>query len=61
MPQFLFLAVAGVIGWWGYRSFLREAERVSARVAEAKKEQDSGAQGTLVLDKETGEYRVRRD
>ncbi|EDQ32094.1 hypothetical protein HPDFL43_03254 [Hoeflea phototrophica DFL-43] len=60
MPQLLLLAAVGAIGWFGYKRFLAEAERVSARVREAEKETKSGAQGTLIEDPETGEYRLRK-
>jgi hypothetical protein len=60
MPQLLLLAAVGAIGWFGYKRFLAEAERVSARVRDAEKESKSGAQGTLIEDPETGEYRLRK-
>ncbi|WP_299867568.1 hypothetical protein [uncultured Hoeflea sp.] len=60
MPQLLLLAAVGAIGWFGYKRFLAEAERVSARVRDAEKETRSGAQGTLIEDPETGEYRLRK-
>ena len=58
MPQLLLLAGVVVVGVIGYRAFVREAERVSARVRRAEKEQQTGAVGTLVKDETTGEYRV---
>ena len=60
MPQLLFFAAAAVVGYIGYRAFVREAERVSARVRQAEKEAENQAQGTLVYDPESGEYRVRK-
>ncbi|TCD13439.1 NfeD family protein [Oricola cellulosilytica] len=60
MPQLLFFAAVTAVGVWGYRAFLKEAERVSARVRRAEKEDQTGAAGTLVEDKETGEYRVMK-
>lgn len=60
MVQLILLAAVGAIGWYGYRRFLAEAERVSARVREAEREAESGAQGTLIQDPKTGEYRVRK-
>ena len=59
VPQLLFLAAVAAVGVFGYRAFVKEAERVSARVRRAEKEQETGAIGTLVKDEETGEYRVR--
>ncbi|MEZ5810703.1 MAG: hypothetical protein R3D45_04735 [Rhizobiaceae bacterium] len=61
MPQLLILAAAGVVGWLGYRAFVREAERVHNRVRRAEEEARNRAHGTLVEDPETGEYRVRKD
>ncbi len=61
MPQLLVLAAAGVIGWFGYKAFLREADRVHKRVRRAEEEAENRAQGTLIQDPETGEYRVHRD
>ncbi|MBW3096969.1 hypothetical protein [Pseudohoeflea coraliihabitans] len=60
MPQFLLLATFGAVAWFGYKRFVAEAERVSTRVREAEKERQSGAQGTLIEDPRTGEYRVRK-
>jgi hypothetical protein len=51
----------GLAAWLGYRSFIREAERVTARVRRAEQEARTGATGTLVKDPETGEYRLERD
>lgn len=61
MPQLLFFAAAAVVGWLGYRAFLREAERVHKRVRRAEEETRNRAAGTLVEDPETGEYRLRKD
>lgn len=61
MPQLIFFAVVAVAGYAGYRSFVREAERVTARVQRAKKEAKTGSMGTLVKDPKTGEYRPARD
>ena len=35
MPQLVFFAVVGVAAYFGYRSFLREAERVTAKIKRA--------------------------
>lgn len=61
MPQLMFLIVLGVVGYIGYRAFLREAERVTARVRRQEQEVRNRAHGTLVKDPETGEYRLSRD
>ncbi|QND50695.1 hypothetical protein HB779_09735 [Phyllobacterium sp. 628] len=54
-------AIVGAAAYYGYRSFKKEAQRVSQRVREAEKEKQNSAQGTLVQDPETGEYRLRKD
>jgi len=61
VPQLIFFAVLGVAAWVGYRSFLREAERVTARARRAEAEQRAGSQGTLVKDPVTGEYHLTKD
>ena len=61
MQGLILLGVVGAIGWWGYKNFTKTAEKVSQRVREAEKEKRTGAQGTLIQDPETGEYRVKKD
>lgn len=61
MPQLIFFALVGVLAYFGYRSFLREAERVTSKVRRAEKQAATGATGTLVRDPETGEYRLAKD
>ena len=61
MPQIIFFAVLGVVAYVGYRSFVREAERVTAKARRAEAERRSGANGTLVKDPRTGEYHLMKD
>jgi len=61
VPQLLFFAAVAVVGYLGYRAFVREAEKVSARVRRAEREAKTKAVGTLVKDPVTGEYRPARD
>ncbi|MCT8998608.1 hypothetical protein [Chelativorans intermedius] len=61
MPQLIFFALIALAAWWGYRAFLREAERVTQRAERARKEAATGSMGTLVKDPETGEYRLAKD
>lgn len=61
MNGIILLGAVTFIGWLGYKSFVKQAEKVSARVREAEKERETGAQGTLIQDPETGEYRVKQD
>jgi membrane protein implicated in regulation of membrane protease activity len=61
MPQIIFFALVGVVAYIGYRSFVKEAVRVTAKVRRAEKQAATGANGTLVKDPKTGEYRVAKD
>ena len=61
MPQLIFFALIGVVGYVGYRSFLREAERITAKARRAEAEQRHDSQGTLVKDPDTGEYHLTKD
>lgn len=61
MPQLLIFAALGVVAYIGYRAFVREAERVTARARRAAAEQRTGSRGTLVKDPETGEYHLLKD
>jgi hypothetical protein len=61
MPQLILLAIVGIVAYVGYRAFIREAERVSARLRRAEQEAKTKATGTLVKDPATGEYRVAKD
>jgi membrane protein implicated in regulation of membrane protease activity len=61
MPQLIFFALIGLVALIGYRSFLREAERVTAKVRRAEKQAKTGAMGTLVKDPKTGVYRPVQD
>ncbi len=60
MPQLIFLAAIGAVAWFGYKRLIAEAERVSARIRAAENEARTGAQGTLIEDPETGEYRLKK-
>jgi membrane protein implicated in regulation of membrane protease activity len=61
MPQLILLIVIGAIAYVGYRAFVREAERVTAKVRRQEREVQNRANGTLVKDPETGEYRLSKD
>lgn len=61
MPQIIFFAVLGVLAYVGYRTFIREAEKVVARARRAENEIRTGSQGTLVKDPKTGEYHLTKD
>lgn len=61
MNGIILLGAVTLIGWWGYKNFVKQAEKVSAKVRDAENERRTGAQGTLIEDPETGEYRVKQD
>ncbi len=61
MPQLIFFAVIGIAAYYIYRSFMREAERVTAKIRREERQTASGTQGTLVKDPKTGEYRPAKD
>ena len=61
MPQLIILLLVVAVAYFGYKSFLREAERVTAKVRRAEKQARTGATGTLVKDPKTGEYRLAKD
>ena len=61
MPQLIFFALVGAVAYVGYRSFVREANRVTAKVRRNEKQAANGANGTLVKDPKTGEYRLAKD
>ena len=61
MPQLIFFAIVGAAAYFGYRSFVKEAERITAKVRREEKQSAAGTTGTLVRDPETGEYRLAKD
>ena len=52
MPQLIFFALVGAVAYVGYKSFVREANRVTAKVRRNEKQAANGANGTLVKDPE---------
>lgn len=61
MPQIIFFAVVGVAAYYGYKAFLREAERVTAKIRREERQDANRANGTLVEDPKTGVYKVAKD
>ena len=61
MPQLIFFSFVGVAAYYGYKAFLREAERVTAKVRREEHQVRNGANGTLVKDPKTGEYYLSKD
>ncbi|WP_455272504.1 hypothetical protein [Rhizobium herbae] len=60
MPQLIILLLFAAIAWFGYRKFVADAEKLSRRQQEARRQQETGTQGTLVKDPVTGEYRLKK-
>jgi len=61
MPQLIFFALVVFVAYWGYRSFVKEAERVTAKLRRAERQAANGTMGTLVKDPKTGEYWPAKD
>jgi len=61
MPQILVFTAVAIVGWIGYKAFLREAGRVRARVRRAEDEARNRAWGNLMRNPETDEYHVQKD
>jgi membrane protein implicated in regulation of membrane protease activity len=61
MPQLILFALVGLAAWYGYGHFVREAERVTAKIRREERQAANGTMGTLVKDPKTGEYRVAKD
>lgn len=61
MPQLIFFLVLALVAWYGYRAFVREAERVTAKIRREESQARTGSSGTLVKDPKTGEYRLAKD
>lgn len=61
MPQLVLLILIAAVAYYGYRSFVREAERVTRKAERARQEVKNQSIGTLVKDPKTGEYRPARD
>ena len=51
MPQIIFFASVGAAAYFGYRTFVREAERVTAKVRRTEQQAANGANGTLVKER----------
>jgi membrane protein implicated in regulation of membrane protease activity len=60
MSRLIFFIVLIGAGWWFLRKFTKDAKNLASRSDAKRKEEMTGAQGTLVQDPKTGEYRVKR-
>ncbi|MBB3563121.1 membrane protein implicated in regulation of membrane protease activity [Rhizobium sp. BK512] len=61
MAQLVTLLILVCAGWWLYRRFVSDAQRLAEKSRRAEKERQTGAVGTLVKDPTTGEYRLKRE
>ena len=61
MAQLVTLLILVCAGWWLYRRFVSDAQRLAEKSRRAEKERQTGALGTLVKDPATGEYRLKRE
>lgn len=60
LPKIVLFALVAFAGWYLYRRFIADALRVTKASAQKRKEEQTGAVGTLVRDPSTGEYRVKQ-
>jgi len=58
--KLIFVALVLLAGWLVYRKFIADAQRLVKKAEVKRKEQASGALGTLVKDPVTGEYRLKK-
>ena len=61
MPQIILLLIIVLIAWIGYRKFIADAKKVTRQQERLRRERQTGANGTLVKDPKTGEYRLKRE
>jgi membrane protein implicated in regulation of membrane protease activity len=61
MPQIILLLIVVLIAWIGYRKFIADAEKLTRQRDRLRRERETGADGTLIKDPKTGEYRLKRD
>lgn len=61
MAQALFLLLIAAGVYIFYKRFVSEARKATERADTRRREMQNGANGTLVKDPVTGEYRVARD
>ncbi len=59
--QLLFFGAIVLGGWYLYHKFVNDAQKLAKKNKAEAKKRENGAQGTLVQDPETGEYRVKKD
>ena len=58
MPQLIFYALVGAVGWYGYKAIKKEMAKVSEKVR--KEEDGPKPMGELEQDPDTGVYRPKK-
>ncbi|HWT59288.1 MAG TPA: hypothetical protein VN284_15720 [Rhizobium sp.] len=61
MAQLITILVLVFSAWWLYRRFVSDARKLAEKSRRAERERQTGANGTLIKDPVTGEYRLKRD
>jgi membrane protein implicated in regulation of membrane protease activity len=61
LPKIIFFALIIFAGWYVYRRFIADATKLAKASEIKRREQQTGAVGTLVKDPVTGEYRLKRE
>ena len=61
LTKLIFVGMIVLAGWLLYRKFVADAIKLARKSEALRKEERTGAQGTLVQDPVTGEYRLRRE
>ncbi|MBB4953827.1 membrane protein implicated in regulation of membrane protease activity [Agrobacterium vitis] len=61
MLRILFFLLLIGVGYWYYRRFTRDAEKLVRRNRQKERERETGAIATLVKDPKTGEYRIKEE
>ncbi|ABR59319.1 hypothetical protein GOC91_10575 [Sinorhizobium medicae] len=61
MPQIILLLIIAFIAWIGYRKFISDAEKLTRQREQLRRQRETGANGTLIKDPKTGEYRLKRE
>jgi len=61
MAQLITLLILVCAGWWLYRRFVSDAQKLAEKSRRSQKERQTGAIGTLVKDPATGEYRLKQE
>jgi membrane protein implicated in regulation of membrane protease activity len=61
MTRIVFFLLLIGVGYWYYRRFTFDAEKLARRSRRKERERETGAIATLVKDPKTGEYRIKDD